>query len=136
MRMEDDELRLLIMRVARRIRNERAGDALSDSQLAVLFKLEHDDHSPGDLAAFERVTPPSMNRTVNGLERAGLVQRHPAEDDARRVRITITDAGRAYIAETRALRTAWLSRQLAAISPGERAAIEAVLPVLRKFAES
>ncbi len=51
------------------------------------------DHSPSELAAHERVTPPSMNRTLNGLEKAGLVARHPADDDARRVRVSITPAG-------------------------------------------
>ena len=42
----DDELRVLIQRVARRIRNNRGDAALSDSQLGVLFHLEIDEHSP------------------------------------------------------------------------------------------
>jgi DNA-binding MarR family transcriptional regulator len=134
--VNDEELRLLIQKVARRIRNNRADDDLSDSQLGVLFQLEEDDHSPTELAAHERVTPPSMNRTLNGLERAGLVARHPADDDARRVRVSITAAGLAQIAETRALRTAWFSRQLADLSPDERAALDAAAPVLRRLADS
>ena len=134
--MPDDDLRLLIQKVARRIRNNRADDALSDSQLGVLFQLEAGERSPSELAAHERVTPPSMNRTLNGLEQAGLVARAPAADDARRVRVRITDAGLAQIAETRKLRTAWFSRQLAALNPDERRALEAVIPVLRRLAES
>lgn len=134
--MDDDELRVLIQRVARRIRNNRADDDLSDSQLGVLFHLEIDDHSPTELAAQERVSPPSMNRTLNGLERAGLVARTPADGDARRVRVTITPAGLAQIAETRALRTAWFSRQLADLTPDERRALEVVTPVLRRLADS
>ena len=133
---DDEELRILIQKVARRIRNNRASEDLSDSQLGVLFQLEEGDHSPGELAAHERVTPPSMNRTLNGLERAGLVARTPADDDARRVRVTITPAGLAQIAETRALRTAWFSRQLAALSASERRELEAVTPILRRLAES
>jgi DNA-binding MarR family transcriptional regulator len=134
--MDDDELRVLIQRVARRIRNNRADDDLSDSQLGVLFHLEIDDHSPTELAAQERVSPPSMNRTLNGLERAGLVARTPADGDARRVRVRITPAGLTQIAETRALRTAWFSRQLADLTPDERRALEAVTPVLRRLAEA
>lgn len=134
--MPDDDLRLLIQKVARRIRNNRADDALSDSQLGVLFQLEADERSPSELAAHERVTPPSMNRTLNGLEQAGLIARAPADDDARRVRVRITDAGLAQIAETRKLRTAWFSRQLADLTPDERRALEAVIPVLRRLAES
>lgn len=134
--MNDDELRVLIQKVARRIRNNRSTDDLSDSQLGVLFFLEEGDHSPSELAAQERVSPPSMNRTLNGLERAGLVARHPADDDARRVRVTITEAGLAHIAETRALRTAWFSQRLAELSPEDRRALEAVVPVLRLLAQS
>jgi len=131
----DEELRLLIQKVARRIRNNRASDDFSDSQLGVLFQLEEGDHSPGELAAHERVTPPSMNRTLNGLEQAGLVARHPADEDARRVRVSITDAGLAQIADTRALRTAWFSQRLADLSADERRALDAVTPILRKLAD-
>jgi DNA-binding MarR family transcriptional regulator len=133
---EDEELRLLIQKVARRIRNNRASDDFSDSQLGVLFELEEGDHAPSELAAHERVTPPSMNRTLNGLEQAGLVARYPADDDARRVRVSITPAGLAQIAETRALRTAWFSQRLADLTRDERRALEAVTPVLRRLAES
>ncbi len=134
--MNDEELRILIQKVARRIRNNRASDDLGDSQLGVLFRLEGGDQSPGELAAHERVTPPSMNRTLNGLERAGLVARHPAEDDARRVRVSLTPAGRAQIAETRALRTAWFSQRLADLTADERRALEVVTPILRRLSES
>lgn len=134
---DDEELRLLIQKVARRIRNNRSVADLSDSHLGVLFQLEaNGDRSPGELAERERVTPPSMNRTLNGLETAGLVARHPADDDARRVRVTLTPAGLALIAETRALRSAWFAEQLAALDPDERRALRAALPVLRRIAGS
>ncbi len=134
--MNEEELRILIQKVARRIRNNRASEDLSDSQLGVLFQLEEGDHSPGELAAHERVTPPSMNRTLNGLEQRGLVSRHPADDDARRVRVSVTAAGLTQIAETRALRTAWFSRRLAELTAEDRRALEAVTPVLRRLAEA
>jgi DNA-binding MarR family transcriptional regulator len=132
----EEELRLAIQKLARRIRNTRSRDDLGDSQLSVLFHLERGDRSPGELAAEDRVTPPSMNRTLNGLEQAGFVQRHPVDDDARRVRVSITPAARTLIAETRALRTAWLSQQLEQLTPEERRAVEAATPILRRIAES
>lgn len=130
-----EELRLLIQRVARRIRANRAGD-LSDTQLGVLFRLDEADQSPGELAAAERVTPPSMNRTLNGLEAAGLVSRHPVDGDARRVRVTLTPTGRDRIRATRAARDEWFAHQLSLLSPAERAALEAVTPALRRLAGS
>lgn len=134
--VNDEELRLLIQKVARRIRSNRADDDLSDSQLGVLFQLEDADHSPTELAAHERVTPPSMNRTLNGLEQAGLITRTPDDGDARRVRVGITPAGRDQIQATRALRTAWFSQRLADLTPDERRALEAVTPILRRLSES
>ncbi|MEO6534202.1 MAG: MarR family transcriptional regulator [Pseudolysinimonas sp.] len=131
----DDELRMLLQRVARRIRNNRADGAMSDTQLGVLFRLEISPATPGALAERERITPPSMNRTLNALEQLGLVSRSPDPDDARKVIVTVTDAGLAVIRETRRLRTRWFSQQLAALSDDERASLEAVIPVLRRIAE-
>lgn len=136
-RLDDDELRLVVQRVARRIRNNRQDEGMSDSQLGVLFRLEKGgDASPSALADHERVSPPSMNRTLNGLEGRGLVRREPSADDARKVVVSITDAGRELIRETRRLRTAWFSRQLSALSHEERAALEAVIPILRRIADA
>jgi DNA-binding MarR family transcriptional regulator len=136
-RLDEDELRLVLQRVARRIRNNRSDESLGDSQMGVLFLLEkHGDASPSSLAEHERVSPPSMNRTLNGLEERGLVRRTPSLDDARKVSVSITDQGRDLIRETRRLRTAWFSRQLAGLDPDERAALEAVIPILRRIADA
>lgn len=133
----DDELRLVVQALARRIRTNRGDEAISDSQLGVLFQLEkHGGRAPGQLAEFERVSPPSMNRTLNGLEEKGLVARAPSPDDARKVVVTLTDAGTALILETRRLRTAWFSQRLAELAPAERAALADVTPLLRKLADS
>lgn len=133
----DDELRILLQKVARRIRTNRADQHLSDSQLGVLFLLEKEGGaSPGRLAEHERVTPPSMNRTLNALEAGGLVTRTPSSADARRVDIDLTEAGHALIDETRRLRTAWFSQQLAGLSRDERRTLEAVTPILRRLADA
>jgi DNA-binding MarR family transcriptional regulator len=132
----DDELRMLLQRVARRIRNNRVDGTMSDTQMGVLFRLEVSPATPSQLAERERVTPPSMNRTINALEQAGLVTRTPDADDARKVNVAITAAGVDLITETRRLRTAWFCQRLAELSPADRAALEAVIPVLRHIAES
>jgi DNA-binding MarR family transcriptional regulator len=132
---DDDELRMLLQRVTRRIRNNRADGAMSDTQLGVLFRVESASASPGVLAERERITPPSMNRTLNALEKSGFVTRLPDPDDARKVVVSITPAGRDLITETRRLRTAWFSQRLAELTPDERAAFERLVPVLRRWSE-
>jgi DNA-binding MarR family transcriptional regulator len=134
--VDTDELRILLQRVARRIRANRADGTMSDTQMGVLFRLEMSPATPSQLAERERVTPPSMNRTLNALEAAGLVLRSPDPDDARKVIGTLTPSGADLIAETRRLRATWFSQRLAELAPDERATLEAVIPVLRHLSES
>ena len=79
---EASELRMATFRLARRLRAERAIDAMSDGQFAVLAALKmHGPHTLGELADRERVSSPSMNRTVNCLEESGYLARTPDVDD-------------------------------------------------------
>ncbi len=133
----EEELRVLIQKVARRIRAERAGEGISDSQLGVLWRLASEGRcTPGGLATGEKVSAPSMNRTLNALEASGLVRREPSNDDARMVWVTITPAGDHVIAETRRLRQQWFHAQLEALSPEQRRALEEVRPILRRLADA
>jgi DNA-binding MarR family transcriptional regulator len=134
--LDDEELRMALQRIARRIRNNRGDDSIGDSQMGVLFRLDRfGDASPSVLAEHEHVTPPSINRTLNGLEERGLVRRSPSPDDARKVSVALTDAGRALLEETRRLRTAWFSRRLADLGDDERALLAAALPVLQRLSD-
>ena len=131
---ESQELRFAIQRLARRIRAMQATD-VTESQRTVLFTLHHEGpQTLGSLSAHERVTPPSMNRTVNALVASGLVTRITAEDDARKVTVDLSDDGRAFIRETRRQRDAWFTTQLAALSPDERKLLERVTPILKELA--
>ncbi|MCU1570381.1 MAG: transcriptional regulator, MarR family [Naasia sp.] len=133
----ENELRLLLQKVARRIRSERGDEHVTDSQMGVLWRLDLlGSCTPGELATSERVTPPSMNRTVNALEEAGYVARTPSPDDARKVLIALTDRGRAVTAETRRLRARWFSAEFGRLSSEERERLLSVTDILRKLAES
>jgi len=130
------ELRLTIMKLARLLRSQKAEGDITDGQRSVLFSLE--ETGPQSLSALstrERVTPPSMNRTVGALVELGLVTRETASDDARRVTIGITDAGIRFVRETRRRRDAWFSSRLATLTPEERGILEAAAPILKGLAE-
>jgi len=49
--------------------------------------------------------------------------------------IDISDAGRRLVKETRRRRDAWFSSRLAALSPEDRAALDAAAPILRRLAD-
>jgi DNA-binding MarR family transcriptional regulator len=130
------ELRMATFRLSRRLRAQRAVDTMSDGQLAVLSALQwRGAHTLGELAESERVTPPSMNRTVNCLEESGYLTRTPDAQDRRKVIIEITDAGRTIVEETQRRRDAWLEDALAELTPEQRAALAAAVPVMRQVAD-
>ncbi|GAB3770986.1 DNA-binding MarR family transcriptional regulator [Nocardioides ginsengisegetis] len=131
------ELRLSVMRLRRRLANERHPDnELSLNQMAVLGALYRaGDLTIGELAGHERVQPPSMTRTVNCLEGDGYVARRPHETDGRQVLVTLTDSGRATVLADRARRDAWLARRLTDLSPEDRAVLRAAAPILERLAQ-
>lgn len=137
--MEQDgnqQLRLAIQRLARRIRANAADDDVPESQRSVLFTLHnHGRQSLGSLSEHERVTPPSMNRTVNALVASGLVTSITADDDARRLDIDLSESGRAFVDETRRRRDAWFTKQLAALTAEQRSVLEDAIPILKELAE-
>jgi DNA-binding MarR family transcriptional regulator len=133
---QDDaqELRFAIQRLARRIRAMQATD-VTESQRTVIFTLHNEGpQTLSSLSAHEQVTPPSMNRTVNALVAAGLVTRITAEDDARKVKVELSDAGRDFVRETKRRRDAWFTTQLAAQPADQRKLLEQVTPILKELA--
>jgi DNA-binding MarR family transcriptional regulator len=132
------ELRLSVMRLRRRLAAERHPDnLLSMGQLAILGALyRNGDQSVGELAALERVQPPSMTRTVNCLADGGYVERRSHPSDGRQVMVTLTDEGRSVLLADRARRDEWLARQLARLSADERAVLRKATPILQRLAQA
>lgn len=130
------DLRVAVMRTARRLRAEKSDADITDSQYAVLGVLDrHGPQTAAALAAHERIRPPSMTRIVTGLLEAGLVERtaHPA--DGRAQLVALSDHGRAAVAETRRRRDEWLCHQLAQLSADDRAVLARSVAVLQRLAE-
>jgi len=129
------ELRMATFRLARRLRAQRAVDEMSDGQFAVLAALTvHGPHTLGELAERERVSAPSMNRTVNCLEESGYVARTPDEQDRRKVNVSLTDAGRAVVEETTRRRDSWLEGALASLDDDDRAVLAHAAAIMREVA--
>lgn len=130
-------LRISVMRLARRLRLERSGDDRTLNQLAVLGTLDRrGPQSVGQLAALEKVKPPSMTRTVACLEQAGLVTRRPHDRDGRQVVVDLTPAARQVLADDRRRRDVWLAQRLGVLEPDELELLQRVAPLLERLAES
>ena len=130
------QLRVSVMRLARRLRNERDPEnSLGLGALSVLgVLLRHGEQTVGQLAAHERVQPPSMTRTVGCLVDAGYAVRRPSETDGRSTLVDISDKGREMLLADRRRREAWLARQLKDLTPEERDLLRQVAPLIERLA--
>ena len=126
------ELRLSVMRLRRRLAVERHPDnELSLGAMAVLGALHRNGElTLGELAAYERVQPPSMTRTVNCLQDDGYVVRRPHATDGRQVLVDLTDRGRETLLADRARRDAWLAQRLRELTPEERTILRRAAPLI------
>lgn len=131
------ELRIAVMRLRRRLASERQpGNDLSMNAMAVLGLLHRKgERTVGQLAAFERVQPPSMTRTVTCLQDGGYVERRPHPTDGRQVVVVLTDLGRDTVIADRRRRDEWLTRRLAALSTEERDLLRRAAPLLDRLAQ-
>jgi DNA-binding MarR family transcriptional regulator len=128
-------LRLAVMRLARRMRSERADTSLTLTQLATLATLERRGPlTPRELAAAERVQPPSMTRIAASLEAAGLVTRTDHPTDGRQVLLALAPAGAALLREDRRRREAWLAQQLRGLDAQDRDVLRRATAVLDRLA--
>jgi DNA-binding MarR family transcriptional regulator len=105
------------------------------THLAALSTLQRNGPlSPGELAAHERVQPPSMTRVVVALENMGLVTRTPHPTDGRQVIIDLTPAAEELLAAEAQAREAWLSGRLQELGPDERAVLREASAIMDKLA--
>lgn len=129
-------LRPALLRLTRIVRNQRVDQSVTLTQLSAMGTLyKRGAMSAGDLAACEKVQPPSMTKVLANLEERGLVRREPSPADRRQAIIAITQAGEDLLDSERRSRDAWLSRRLATLTPDERALLLRVVPILDKLAE-
>jgi DNA-binding MarR family transcriptional regulator len=132
-------LRISVARLSRRLRSERdpENELLPVSQLSVLGSLfRHGECTIGELAALERVQPPSMTRTVTGLETGGYVLRRRGETDGRQVVVALSDKGIETLTADRRRRDAWLAQRLRELSVEERTVLRQAAPILERLAQT
>ncbi len=131
------DARLAVMRLARRLRQQRGDHGLSFGSLSVLATLDRlGPLTAGELASHEGVRPPSMTRTLGCLADAGYVTRTPDPDDRRSSIVSITDPAHDLLHEDRRRRDEWLSDRIAALAPERREALVRALPILEELAAS
>lgn len=135
----DDELagrlRLVVARLARRLRQE-ADPGMSPSMAAALSSIDRfGPLTPSELADIERVRRPTVTRVLSNLEAEGLVVRAPDPDDGRVVRVGISAGGRRLQRRLRRRKSAYLARRLRGLDADERAVLARATGILERVLE-
>jgi DNA-binding MarR family transcriptional regulator len=132
------EIRGVIGKLKRRLREQTNSWDLTPSQVGVLLRLEKGGPATvSGLARAEGMRPQSMSSVVATLEAAGLVSAVPDPTDKRQSLLSPTEAYLKKIREDRSARQDWLSRVLQAqLSPGELAQVAAAVELLKRLAEA
>ncbi|NEB03069.1 MarR family transcriptional regulator [Streptomyces sp. SID13726] len=126
-----------IVRLNRRLRQERGDGSLSPSRLEVLGHLHrHGPATPGEVAAALRQRPQSLTRVFAELEADGLAARTAGTVDRRQSVLSLTEAGWRALERDMADRDAWLARALASLSPTERGVLELAAELMERVADT
>ncbi|NLU73838.1 MarR family transcriptional regulator [Streptomyces sp. HNM0575] len=130
-------LRLVVGRIARRVRQAHSVGELTLSEVSVLARLDRDGAaSPGSLAELERVRPQAVASTLAALEERGLVVRRQDAADGRRAAMSVTESGRGLLADRRSESVRLLTDAIEEeLTPSERRTLHSVLPLLERLAE-
>ena len=125
-------LRLVVTRLARRLRQE-GSSGLTPSQGSALATVEREGPvTPSALAVHERIQRPTATRLLAALERDGLVVREGDPTDGRVTRVSLSPEGRRVLRRLRGRKQAYLERRLRGLDDEERATLERAAAILER----
>ena len=132
------DLRLVLGRLKRKLREQAPMGDLSRSQAAVLGHLERDGPATVTaLAKLEGVRPQSMGATVAALEVAGFVVGLPDPEDGRQTILSLTKACRDWIEMHRAAREDWLLQAMEReLDPAEQRELAGSVRLLKRIVDA
>jgi DNA-binding MarR family transcriptional regulator len=131
------EMRTLIGKLRRRLRDQTGHEDFTSSQVSVVLRLEKDGPvTASNLARAEAMRPQSMSAAIAPLEAAGLVSGAPDPNDGRQTLLSLTPQCRDLLQKRRAAKQDWLTRTIQAkLSAQEQAKLAEALKILARLAE-
>lgn len=132
------ELRGVIAKLRRRLREQARPGDLTGSQMSVLRQLYRDGPATVTaLAQAEGMRPQSMGANISILKRAGLVNGTADPADGRQTLWSLTAAARKRIEARRAARQDWLCRAIQAnLAPAEQQELARAVDLLKRLVDT
>jgi DNA-binding MarR family transcriptional regulator len=133
-----EELRAVLGKLNRRLREQAHAGDLTWSQVSVLIHLERG--GPATVTTLARaagVRPQSMGATVGVLETAQLVRGAPDPSDGRQTVLSLTAGCRKMLKASRAARADWLFRTIRAkLALAEQEKLTAAVELLKRLVDN
>jgi DNA-binding MarR family transcriptional regulator len=131
------QVRTVLSRLKRRLREYGAREDLTPSQISALLRLEKDGAATvSGLARAEGMRPQSMSSIVTSLQDAGLVSSSSDPNDGRKTLMSLNKKCDKLLRETRAARQDWLTTTiLQKLSAQERQQLSTTLELLNRLTE-
>ena len=131
------DLRALLSKLKRRLRDQTQGGDLTPSQISVLLRLERDGPATtSHLARAEGMRPQSMAAVIAALESAGRIIGTPDPADGRQTLLSLTSACRKWMEKGRTARQDWLTRALQSkLSPHELNQVASAVALLERLVD-
>lgn len=132
------DLRLAVVQLLRRLREQAPGSDLTKSQSTALGLLETlGSATATELARAQGMRPQSMAAVVAALQSFGLVAGAPDPRDGRKTVLSLTEKAREEFRTGRLAKEDWLTSALAAaLTPEEIARVAEVVPLLRRLGQA
>ncbi len=128
-------LRLAVMRLSRRLRQE-AGGGITPSQLSALATLDRvGPMALRDLAAAEGVGASTLTRIVAALEEQRFIERTTDPADRRVALVRVAPRGRQLLRTARDRGTRLVAERLGRLDDDEIATLAAAVPLLEALLE-
>jgi DNA-binding MarR family transcriptional regulator len=131
------QIRTILSRLKRRLREQGGRGDLTPSQISVLLRLEKDGAATvSGLARAEGMRPQSMSSIVTSLQDAGLVTSSSDPNDGRQTLMSLSSKCEKWLREGRAARQDWLTTTIVQkLSAQEQQKLSAALELLSRLTD-
>jgi DNA-binding MarR family transcriptional regulator len=132
------QMRTVLHRLIKVLRKHTRNNALLSlterSTMGLLY--QHQELPPSELAQIEKVTTQSMSQVINHLFELNFISKNPSGDDKRKVLLSLTPSGKAYIEQSRLEKQEWLAQTLhEKTSAQEKEVLAKAMQVLTKLVD-
>lgn len=130
-------IRLSLMSLVRRLRDEATVKALPFSQLSLLGAIDRlgNNVTASQLAQHERLQSSNLAMLIRNLSKDGFILREADEQDKRKIRVSVTPEGYELLKNSRDNRDRWLAEKISQLSDEEASILYASSKIMQRFAQ-